>query len=222
MRCGACQTKFSKGSGDDRSRCDNHKDIPTDTKCIGCRKHFCAACLNSQKKCFMCAMKPAPEPVDPKKRSRGTGSLKGGAKTGKLKKPQPEAREFPLKLVAGVGAGVLVVALGFGAMTFFKKPPAPEAYQGPASVAIVAPGSGQTIRGGTFIKLKVGSPQEVDRVEVTIDGKYWERFRKPPFSTHWPTSLFKNGDHTIQAKVFYRGGAKTAVAKKQVRTWNQP
>jgi hypothetical protein len=219
-RCGTCQTKISKGT-EDRSRCDNHKDIPTDTKCGGCRKFFCAACLNGQRKCFNCAMKPVAPPPDPRqRRSRGTGSLKGATKTGKLKKPAPVAREFPVKIVAGVGAVVLMVGLGFGAMTLLKKPEPQAAYSGPAQVAILAPGAGP-IRGGTFIKLRVASPKDVDRVEVTIDGKYWERFKKPPFNTHWPTSLFKNGDHTIQAKVIYRGGAKQAVAKKRVRTWNQ-
>lgn len=226
QRCGECQKKFSKGSGsDERSRCENHKDIPSDTKCVGCRKFFCAACLNGQRKCFNCAMKPPDPPPSPKgrsgaARSRGTAPLKGGAKTGKLKKPQPKKQEIPIKLIAGVGAGLLVIVVGLGAASKLKKPPPPTAYNGPAQIAILAPAHNATIRGGTYITLKVQSPREVEKIEVTIDGKYWDRFKQPPFQTHWPTSLFKNGNHTIQAKVIYRGGVKSAFAKRQVKTWN--
>lgn len=225
LRCGECQKKFSKGSGsEERSRCENHKDIPSDTKCVGCRKFFCAACLNGQRKCFNCAMKPTEPPpgARPRPRSKGTAPLKGGKKTGKLKAPEPAKQVLPIKLIAGVALGLLVLAVGVGALGKLRKPPKPTAYNGPAQVAIIAPAANKTIRGGTYITLKVTSPKDVEKVEVTIDGKYWERFKQPPFHTHWPTSLFKNGTHTIQATVIYRGGVKKAVAKRQVKTWNQP
>ena len=61
---------------------------------------------------------------------------------------------------------------------------------------------------------------DVERVELTVDGKYWDKLKKPPFESDWPTSLLTDGNHTIVAKAVYKD--KRAVsAKRVVRTRNR-
>lgn len=241
LRCGTCQSHFQKGGEDpakrQRVQCANHAGVPTDTRCQTCKKPYCAACLNGQNKCFNCAL-AAPKETGGGSRGGARGGArsgkpgakgaagKKGAKTGKLqaKGTGPLAAitqgGLPLPLIGGVVAGVLVV--GLAAMLLLKpaKPPKPYKVTGPMSVAIVGPSASKPLRGPQVIQLKVASPNDLDRVELTVDGKYWDKLKKPPFESDWPTSLLNDGNHTIVAKAVYKD--KRAVsAKRVVRTRNR-
>lgn len=202
QRCASCQTLHNKGGnpqGASRTpRCGNHKDIPTELRCGGCRKPYCPACLNGQNRCFNCAMsrpsatttKESPKPL----KGGGTGKLKGGG------------RRKPSLSLAPLGAGValvLVFTAGLFGLSHHKKKGA-EPVHGPLGVAIVAPHAHAVLSGPQVITLKLASPQELDRVELTVDGKYWDKLKAPPFSSDWPTSLLRNGAHEIVAKAIYR------------------
>ncbi|MOA58290.1 hypothetical protein D3C78_1826630 [compost metagenome] len=86
-------------------------------------------------------------------------------------------------------------------------------------VAIVAPSANQPLRGPQVIKLQVATAKDLERVEITVDGKYWDKLKAPPFESDWPTSLLKNGPHTIEAKAIYKN-KKAVTDKRVVRTRN--
>ena len=224
--CMTCHAALSKGGPEAgkarRHHCTNHAGVVTDMNCKGCRKPHCPACLNGASMCFRCATAaPAPGPArrGPGKGGKGkTAPLKGGAKTGKLKSP-PSPNLVP-KWALPVGL-VGVLAVGAAAFVLLQpKPEPPKAYLGPSGVQILQPRNGATLRGGVDIAIKVVAPAEIEHVELTIDGKYWDRFEQPPFKSHWPTSLIPNGAHTIVAEVVYKGGKKKAVTKLSVKTRN--
>jgi Bacterial Ig domain len=238
LRCGTCQSNFQKGGEDpggkrERVQCANHAGVPTDTRCVTCRKPYCAACLNGASKCFNCAL-AAPKPAaSPGKRGKGAATKKDGKGTGKLAAkgagkakgkpnlPWPAIRSRGAHFVyGGVLAGLLVA--GLVAMLLLKpgKPPKPYKVTGPMKVAIVGPSDTRPLSGPQVIKLQVASPNEIERVELTVDGKYWDKLKQPPFQSDWPTSLLTNGKHTIVAKAVYKD--KRAVsAKRVVRTLNR-
>jgi hypothetical protein len=70
------------------------------------------------------------------------------------------------------------------------------------------------------ITLKVASEDDLEKVEVTVDGKYWARLKEPPFQTDWPTSLIRNGRHTLVATAYYKNKKKTT-DKRVVTTRNR-
>lgn len=231
LRCGTCQSNYQKG-GDQpggkphRVQCTNHQGVPCDQRCVSCRKPFCAACLNGQSKCFNCALaQPAAAPTRGGRPGAGpakkgtTGKLQAKG-TGKLKKAPPK-KDPPWALIGGGAAGVLVV-VGLAAMLMAKpKPVKPYVVKGPMQVAIVAPATGRAVSGPQVIKLKVASAKDIERVELTVDGKYWDKLKAPPFESDWPTSLLANGNHTIVAKAIYKN-KKSVLTKRVVRTLNRP
>ena len=224
LRCGHCQSVFQKGGEDAgkraRVQCANHTGVPTDTRCQTCRKPFCAACLNGASKCFNCALaqpkEPGPAKGGPKKKGAPTGKLQAKG-TGKLKAKPKGGPNLPL--IGGAVAGVVVA--GLAAMLLLKPAPPPKPYQvsGPMKVAIVAPSADAPLRGPQVIKLQVASVKDIERVEITVDGQYWDKLKAPPFESDWPTSLLKNGSHTIEAKAVYKN-KKAVTAKRVVRTRN--
>lgn len=221
LRCGTCQSNFQKGGEDPSKRprvqCTNHTGVPTDTKCVTCRKPYCAACLNGANKCFNCAL-AQPKEEAPKRRK---GAPPGKPPARGAGKPRGPARKQEPPWIA-IGSGLAVaLAIGLVVVLLMKpsKPPAPYKVTGPMKVAIVAPATTGSLRGPQVIKLQVASPGELTHVEITVDGKYWDKIKKPPFQSDWPTSLLKNGNHTIVAKAVYKD--KRAVsAKRVVRTRN--
>lgn len=225
LRCGTCQSHFQKGGEDPAKRprvqCANHNGVPTDTKCVTCRKPYCAACLNGANKCFNCALaqpkEAAPKKGGPRRKGAPTGKLAAKG-TGKLK-AAPKKAGTPW---FAVGGGLTIALLiGLIVMVLLKpaKPPKPYKVTGPMKVAIVAPAAQAPLRGPQVIKLQVASPKEIERVEITVDGKYWDKLKKPPFESDWPTSLLKNGNHTIVAKAVYKD-KRAVTAKRVVRTRN--
>ena len=94
--------------------------------------------------------------------------------------------------------------------------PPPKPFMGASGVTITSPTGGQ-LHGMQMVKLDVRSKEAVEKVEINIDGKYWDKWekgRKPPYATEWPTGIFKNGSHEIVAIVYYRGGRRMAADKK--------
>lgn len=234
-RCMTCHSVHAKGGAESsrpkREMCQNHPDVPSDMRCVRCRKIHCPACLNGATKCFRCALLPD-------KNEKGTGQLKGGG-TGKLKGggtgmlnhrgKLPFHRTHAFKQAVG---GVLVLVgcylalktvapmAGLNIPGFSRKAPA-KAYAGPAKIEIVSPGAGRALSGNQLLKFKLAAADQVDRVEVTVDGKYWERVKAPPFESEWQTQIFKNGQHTVMVKAVYKGGKKIATAQRRFKTTNR-
>lgn len=221
QRCGTCQSVWSKGGTDDartkRTMCLNHAATPTDMFCKSCRKPHCVACLNGAKQCFRCAMSASKSP---------TGSLKAAGTT-KLEPPKERRRlNLPPRTLATVGGGLALVAVvGLalaghhgGGQDGDEKP-----FLGTSGVSITSP-SGKVLHGPQVIKLDVRSRQAVEKVNLTIDGKYWDKWPKDEggnkFESDWPTGVFKNGTHEVIATVYYRGGRRMAADKKRFVTRN--
>lgn len=212
LRCGHCQSQHNRGGGDATARakrvcCANHPDIPTETRCSGCKKPHCVACLNGSGHCFKCALSVS----------------RGGS--GRLHDPYGEAAPRATASAqskqgaskAGLAVlGALILA-GVGAFVFLRQPAPPS---GPARVAILAPAANATLSGGQAIRVSVATAEAVDRVELTLDGKYWDRLQEPPYESHWPTSLTPNGSHVIEARAHYRDG-RVAKSSRRVTTWNR-
>lgn len=236
-RCMTCHSDHSRGGAEGtrakREMCQNHPDVPSDMRCVRCRKIHCPACLNGATKCFRCALLPAPGTEGAKKgtgklKGAGTGKLKGGG-TGPLRKGQPFWMTHRFKQGAG---GVLVLVVGFFALKTVApmagldipglgRPAKPKPYAGPAKIEIVGPAAGRPLRGNQVLKFKVAAQDHLERVEVTVDGKYWERLKAPPFESDWPTQIFKNGSHVVMAKAVYKGGKKVATAQRKFKTANK-
>jgi hypothetical protein len=145
------------------------------------------------------AKKPPPGGA---KKGGAPAAKKGGAKGKKAAGP-------PLGLIAG-GVGALLL-VGAGAW-FMLSGPAESDFTGPTKVSITGP-KATTVKGLQNITLQVASPEEITKVEVRVDGKYWEKFSAPPFTTEWQSSLVKNGKHTIEAVAEYKNGAKVTDKK---------
>jgi hypothetical protein len=231
LRCGTCQSNYQKGGEQpggkrDRVQCHNHQGVPTDQRCVTCRKPYCAACLNGASKCFNCALaEPVAAPRNSRPASKGAPAKKGttgkqpAKGTGKLKKGKGKAKaDVPWPVIGGVAG--LVLAVGLAAMLMKPKPVKPYVVKGPMKVAIVAPAAGRSLSGPQVIKLKVTSPGDIEKVELTVDGKYWDKLKAPPFQSDWPTSLLPNGSHTIAAKAIYKN-KKSVSDKRVVRTFNR-
>lgn len=231
-----CQSAHAKGGADGqrakREMCQNHPDVPADMRCVRCRKIHCPACLNGATKCFRCALLPEKNAQGTGQLKKGgTGKLKGGG-TGMLRQPAglPFYRTHAFKQVAG---GVLVLAGCLGALKvvapmagldlpFFGKKVAARPYAGPARIEIVSPGAGKALTGNQVLKFRLAAADQVERVEVTVDGKYWERIKAAPYESEWQTQIFRNGSHTVMAKAVYRGGKKVATAQRRYKTKNRP
>lgn len=214
QRCAACQTQHNKGSGDPSKRkgvrCANHADIPTDLRCAQCKKPHCPACLNGAQRCFQCALAgPAPGPAGPRsgKRKAGAPGKKGAKGKGRGKAASAPALELPRWLPWGVAAIVLVGALAAG-LALRPKPKPLGPVRGPLGVSIGAPAPHSRLTGPQVLRFKVRSARDLRRVEVTIDGKYWDKLKQPPYQSDWPTSIFPNGRHTVRAVAVYRDGQK--------------
>jgi hypothetical protein len=230
LRCGTCQSNFQKGGNEpgkpQRVQCTNHQGVPCDQRCVTCRKPYCAACLNGQSKCFNCALAaPAPAPAKGPRPSSGAPPRKGTTGklqpkgTGKLKKKGAK-QDLPWPLIGGAAGVVVVGLIVVGAVMMKPKPTKPYVVKGPMQVAITAPATGRAVSGPQVIKLKVASSADIERVELTVDGKYWDKIKAPPFQSDWPTSLLANGNHTIVAKAIYKN-KKSVQAKRVVRTLNR-
>jgi hypothetical protein len=124
---------------------------------------------------------------------------------------------LPVLLVMAVSMFVL----GAGVVVLLLRHAQAGPVHGPLHVAIISPSHKDRLTGGQNIKLKVSSAPDIARVELTIDGKYWDRFKAPPFDSPWPTSLFANGHHVIVAKAIYRD-RQEAITQLEVTTWNRP
>jgi hypothetical protein len=163
---------------------------------------------------------PAPPPPPrPKKRPPGEGPAKKGpaAKGGKKPAPKKGGGGMPKGAIAGGVVALLLVA--GGGYWFMTKGSAAgdegaEA-AGPTKVSISAPKAGK-VKGAQVIKLKVASPDDLDHVELTIDGKYWGKFKEAPFESDWPTGIFKNGKHKVVAKAIYKGGKSVSDSHEYV------
>ena len=217
--CSACFDIVARGGADARARtmCINHAGVPTDTYCKQCRKPHCVACLNGARACFRCAMSKTRTPTGPLK-ARGTTKLE-------LPSPKKRITTLPPKALAGSAVGLVIVGLlGFGMLTRAPEEPALPAFMGPSGVTITQPARGTRLTGPQLIKLDIRSKQAIEKVEVTIDGKYWDKWekgRKPPYETEWPTGIFKNGTHEVVAVVHYRGGRRMAADKRHFTTVNR-
>ncbi|MDB5098745.1 MAG: hypothetical protein JWM80_3166 [Cyanobacteria bacterium RYN_339] len=219
-RCMTCQSVFSKGGQDDgrskRTMCINHEGTPTDTKCKQCRKPHCIACLNSANMCFRCAMAGPRQPTGTLK-AKGTAPLKATKQGLSLPAISPKI------LGGGLAAVALVGLLGYGLAN--RKGGGEDApFMGKSGIEIVAPAAGGVLKGSQVIKVKVKSKEAVEKVEITIDGKYWEKWTAPEkanLESDWPTGVFKNGPHEIVATVKYRGGRRMAADKRKVSTRNR-
>jgi hypothetical protein len=203
-------------------------------RCVRCKKVHCPACLNGAMKCFRCALKPEPgegKGTGSLKGKGGTGSLKGKGGTGALRRPtipiwrrQGVSQVIGTVALLGVCFGVMKVAgpaMGLNIPGFSGGKSGGKAFMGTAKIEFLAPAAGKVLTGNQLIKFKVASADDVDHVAVTVDGKYWERLKEPPFESEWQTQIFKNGAHTISAKAVYRGGKKTATASRKVKTKNK-
>jgi hypothetical protein len=130
----------------------------------------------------------------------------------------------PKVLGGGLAAIALVGILGYG-LANRKGGGGDDAtpFMGKSDIKIVAPAAG-VLKGPQVIKVKIASREAVDKVELTIDGKYWEKWTEPAKSTlesDWPTGIFKNGTHEVVATVKYRGGRRMAADKKKFTTRNR-
>ncbi len=233
-RCMTCHSVHAKGGAEagrpKREFCLNHPDSPSDMRCVRCRKIHCPACLNGATKCFRCALLPERgEKGTGQLKGGGTGKLKGGG-TGHLRRAKvPFYRTHGFKQVAG---GVVVLVGCFFALKtvapmaglnipgFGRRAPA-KVYAGPAKIEFVSPAAGRSLTGNQLIKFKLAAADQVERVEVTVDGKYWERLKAPPFQSEWQTQIFKNGQHTVMAKAVYKGGKKVATTQRRFKTTNR-
>lgn len=168
---------------------------------------------------------PAPRPkrpAGPKKAPAGAAAGKKGGPAGK-KGPAGKGKKAagpPMGLIlGGVGALALVGAAGW----YFLAGPgagAGDVAMGPTKVTITAPKGAGPFKGLQQIALQVASPDEVQKVEIRVDGKYWDKFTAPPYKTDWPSSLVKNGKHTIEAIAEYKNGTKVT-DKKTVTVLNK-
>lgn len=160
---------------------------------------------------------PAPRPKRPPgARKAPAGAAKKGGAPATKKGPAAKGKKAsgpPVALIAGgVGALVLVGALGW----YFMGGGAgggDATAMGPAKVSITGPKSAGPLKGLQMITLQVASPDEIQKIEVRVDGRYWAKFTKPPFKTEWQSSLVKNGKHTIEALAEYKNGTKVADKK---------
>lgn len=235
-RCMTCHSSHARGGAEGsrpkREMCQNHADVPSDMRCSRCRKIHCPACLNGAGRCFRCALLPARGEGGGtgKLKGGGTGKLKGGG-TGKLRKPgqAPFYRTHRFKQVLGgtlVLVGCLVALKTVAPLSGLTIPgfslgAKAKPYAGATKIEIVGPAAGRALTGSHLLKFKVAAADHVDRVEVTVDGKYWERLKAPPFESEWITQNFPNGQHTVMARAVYRGGKKVAVAQQRYRTANR-
>ena len=171
----------------------------------------------------------APAPAPRPKRPAGAGSKKAGPAGAKKGAPAgkkgpagkgKKASGPPLGLIAG-GVGALLLLAGAG--WFFLAGPGAsgggDVAMGPTKVSITGPKGAGPFKGLQVITLQVASPDEIQKVEIRVDGKYWEKFTEPPFKTDWPSSLVKNGKHTIEAIAEYKNGTKVT-DKKTVTVTN--
>lgn len=228
-RCEACSRTAAKGGAAGRPQrlmCTNHKDVPVDTRCKRCRKPHCPACLNGATHCFRCALEP-----DEPRNGRGTGKLprQGTGKLGPMTTVLPgltggQLPQGARAALAGIGVGVVLAvgAWGWGhyrALT--APPPPPPAYMGATGVSFLQPRARSVVSGPLWVKLAVTAPTHIDQVVLTIDGKYWARFTKAPFVTEWPSGIVRNGPHTLEAKVVYRGKKRQARSRIVVVSRNR-
>jgi len=179
------------------------------------------------------ASQPAEETERRPRRAPGSGGGKKAPSGGKKGAPAAKKGLPPKKgakgrspvglIAAGVGALLLVAGGAFFAMGGMDmvggggKPP--EGFTGQAKVQITAPTSVK-VSGNQVIQLKVGSADLIEKVEIHVDGKYWDKFKGPPFKSDWPTSLLKNGNHEITAIAAYKNGP-TVRDKKTVFVTNK-
>lgn len=189
-------------------------------------KPHCPACLNGAQHCFRCALEPKTA------KSRGTGRLnrqgttKLGGLTGTLaSSPTLQKMGRPQRLLlVTVGFAFSTVALGLGVMyakKAFAPPPPPPPYTGPAQLSIVQPAAKRALKGNQTIRVSVSPVAHLDHVELSVDGKRWERLSKAPFQSEWPTQILKNGRHVVEAKAVFRGGKKIIKARKVYVTRNR-
>jgi hypothetical protein len=219
--CASCFDIQARGGAEDgrarRVMCTNHPGTPTDTKCKQCRKAHCVACLNTAGACFRCAMSTTKSPTGPLK-ARGTTKLEPPKQPNKL-------MAFGPKKLGGAVAGIAIVCvLGYGLTHRSSDEPGLPAFMGASGVSIVGPMRGVPLRGPQIIKLDVRSKEAVEKVEINIDGKYWDLWdkgRTPPYESEWPTGIFKNGNHEVVAIVSYRGGRRKAADKQHFQTKNR-
>jgi hypothetical protein len=152
-----------------------------------------------------------------------TGQLKARGTT-KLEAPKTGLAKVPPKAWAA-GGTVLAIAL-VGGLLMMKGPSDAEdgPFMGKSGVQIMGPSNKRVLSGNQVIKIKVASVDAVERVDVTIDGKYWEKYKeleKATLSSDWPTSLFENGSHDVLVKVTYRGGRRMAADKRRYKVQNR-
>lgn len=155
---------------------------------------------------------PPAGPPRPKKRppangaapKKGAPAAKGGKKApAKGKNAKGKGGGLPLGPIIG---GVVAVAVLAGGGYWFMSQKGGSGEDVTAKISITSPKAAK-LSGSQTIKVKVGSQDAVDHVELMIDKKQWGmKLKEPPFESDWPTSLSSNGKHKVTAKVFYKGG----------------
>lgn len=160
---------------------------------------------------------PAARPLKGGPKKAGAGAAAGGKKGAPAgKKGAKKQSGLPIPAIAGGVA--LLLALGVGGLWFMNRG-GDAAFTGPAKVAIASPKAG-ALKGLQQITLTVASPEALELVTITVDGKYWDKFKEGPFKSEWQTSGLKNGKHVIEAVAQYKNGPK--VKDTRTVTTNNP
>ena len=204
LRCATCQSAFKKGnSGGRRSSrvyCLQHKDTVAEKRCPGCKRPYCFACVNSAGYCQRCVKKRLSV------REGGQRRLTLGERL----------QEFVGQPLVQLGfAFVVVLGLVFVVWSGkHRQPPVVKVYRGKASVAFQSPKPGAVARGNVKIGLRVTPVEQVEYVEIKIDGKPWTILKRAPFDSEWPTAIFRPGAHRLTARAVFRGRKVVAQATR--------
>ncbi|HYP24222.1 MAG TPA: DNRLRE domain-containing protein, partial [Actinomycetota bacterium] len=88
------------------------------------------------------------------------------------------------------------------------------------SVAIASPGSGETVRGPTPVKVTATDDRKVTKVELLVDGTLSSTDTTAPYEFTWSSNSVANGAHNLTAKAYDDVGNVTTSAAVPVTVAN--
>jgi hypothetical protein len=131
-------------------------------------------------------------------------------------------RQLVLRLLLGLaGLAVVIVAIVSG-MHFWGSKTPKQAAEKPLVVAVAGIKQDQVITGDTAIEVDISEPGRVERVEYYVDNAFAGVTYALPFDFQLKATKFKDGEHTVYAKVFDKKGKAYATKKVTITIEQAP
>jgi hypothetical protein len=204
--------------------CFQHFDVVAGGTCPTCNRPYCPTCLDPSGLCTHCAAleeeveEEAPAYAEPVRQAPSAGPRPVSRPAAARAREAKKAKKTPVFFY--VGAALLILFVGFNLTKRGSTPrPAVEGAnsktsvlahgapaaggEGPVSVAIAAPASGETVSGIATIKADVtGAPE---RVEFMVDGEWQASVSAPPYQFQWASQAVPNGNHRVTLVALHAG-----------------